>query len=81
MLESLSILLRSAAFWSGLIAVLSAVVMRYANVPDDIWIPITSLLGTIVIIFTGHEVGNSMGKQVARSLSEMQDDRALGGRG
>lgn len=71
-MNAFQILLHSKAFWTALIAVISAIIMRYANVPQDIWIPIEALLGTVVIIFTGDEVSQSLGKQFAKSLREFK---------
>ncbi len=72
-MNAFQLLIHSKAFWTALIAVISAIVMTYVNVPQNIWIPIEALLGTVVIIFTGDEVGQSLGKQFAKSLTEFKE--------
>lgn len=71
----LMMLIKSPAFWSALIAVISAIVMEYTNIPEGVWIPITSLFGAIAVIFTGMEVSEGIGRSIARTYRQIDEEK------
>lgn len=71
----IKMLFKSPAFWSALIAVISAIVMEYTNVPESVWIPITSLFAAIAAIFTGMEVSEGIGRSIARTLRQIDEEK------
>ena len=71
MKSAISKLLHSEAFWSAHIGLLSTVVMRYLNVPDDIWQAFLALIAVIVASFAIDELGLSIGRGLARGLEEL----------
>lgn len=72
----MSILLRSKAFWSALIAFVGVVIMRFTQVPPEIWQSFVGLASAVVLAFLGDEVGVSLGKSMAKSLLEFKEAEA-----
>lgn len=72
------LLVKSPAFWTALIGVISAVVMQYTGVPKEVWIPIEALLGAVAVIFTGAEVSEGIGRSLARTMRELDGKKISG---
>jgi hypothetical protein len=69
------LLIKSPAFWSALIGVISAIVMQYTGVPEAVWIPITALLGAVAAIFTGAEMSEGIGKSIAITFNRLEQEK------
>ena len=65
-------LIRSKAFWTAFIGVIAVLVMRYTQVPEEVWQSIAGLLAVVVAIFTGEEVENGISRSVERSIRELR---------
>jgi len=70
-----TLLIKSPAFWTALIAVISAIVMQYTGVPQEVWIPIAALLTAIAGIFTGAEVGDRIGSSIAKTMRQLEEKK------
>jgi len=68
-----NVLLHSGAFWTATIAVISAVVMFYANIPTEIWVPIEAWLGGIVLILFGSETAKTFARERVRVEAEQRE--------
>lgn len=66
----MSVLWKSKAFWSALIAFAGVVVMRYTQVPAEIWQSFVGLALAIVGVFVADEVGVSVGRGMWRALED-----------
>ncbi len=69
----MDVILKSRAFWTAVIGVISAVVAHYANIPGDVWQPILALLGVIVTLFTVDDLGEKLGRTIGRTLYELRE--------
>jgi len=69
------LLIKSPAFWSALIAVLSAIVMEYTGVPQTVWIPIAAFFTAIAGIFTGAEMSAGIGRSIATTFHRLEQER------
>ena len=49
-------LLYSRKVWLAVLGVLTAIVAYYANVPAEVWVPIETLLTTLIITITAEDV-------------------------
>lgn len=54
--RTLNGLLRSRKFWLALFAVVQAVVLHYARVPDDIWQAIVALVAVLIASIAAEDV-------------------------
>lgn len=68
-----SVLLRSGAFWTAVVAVITAIVSYYAQIPKEIWIPVESLLGTTILILFGNETAKTFARERALAESEQRE--------
>ncbi len=58
-----NVLLHSGAFWTAVVAVITAIVSYYAQIPKEIWIPIESLWGTVILILFGNETAKTFARE------------------
>lgn len=72
----MNVLLHSKAFWSALISFVGVVIMRYTQVPPEIWQSFVGLAGAVVLAFLGDEVGASLGRSVAKSMLDYKEAEA-----
>ena len=68
-----NVLLHSGAFWTAVVAVISAVVLYYAHVPQEIWVPVEALLGTAVLILFGNETAKTFARERVRAEAEQRE--------
>ena len=68
----MSVLLHSKAFWSALIAFVGVVVMRFTQVPPEIWQSFVGLASAVVLAFLGEEIGVSVGKGMSRAFLDFR---------
>jgi hypothetical protein len=69
------LLIKSPAFWTALIGVISAIVMQYTGVPQEVWIPIAALLTAVAGIFTGAEISEKIGTSIAKTMKQIDEDK------
>ncbi len=66
----MNIILKSKAFWTALISFAGVVVMRYTNVPSEIWESFIGLAFVVVGLFAADEVGESISKNIVLGIRE-----------
>lgn len=73
----MNILLKSKAFWTALVSFVGVVVMRYTQVPPEIWQSFVAFALVIVGIFCVDEVGVSIGKSMTKALLDYRESEKL----
>ena len=69
-MNALSLLLKNKSFWVAFLALAQTLVLRYLNVPDDVWLSIDGLLVVIIGIFTADDIGSKVVSGFHMALSE-----------
>ena len=72
-MEALKALFRSAAFYTALISFAGVCVMRYTQVPPEIWQSFVGLASAIVLALIGKEVGVDVGIGFSRGFLEYEE--------
>lgn len=69
-MNALVLLFKNKSFWVALLAVIQTLVLKYLNVPSDVWMSIDGLLIVVVGIFTADDIGSKIVTGVRSALSE-----------
>ena len=68
-------LIRNKAVWTALFAFVGLIVMRYTQVPEEIWQSFIVLAAAIVAVFVGEEIEKGLVRSVERTLRELDTFR------
>ena len=66
----MNVILKSKAFWSALLAFAGVIVMRYTQVPAEIWESFVGLAIVVVGLFAADEAAKTVGVTLARTMKE-----------
>jgi hypothetical protein len=63
---------QSRAVMTAFIGLIGVLVLRYTQVPDDVWQSVLALLTVIVAKFTVDDLGLTIGRTIALTMKEMR---------
>jgi len=70
MSNSIVSLFRSRAFITAVFGVITVLVMRYLNVPDDVWVSVSAVIIIAISHFTVDDLGKTIGRTIALTMRE-----------
>lgn len=68
-------LIKNKAVWVAFFSFWGLIVMRYTQVPEEIWQSFIVLAGAIVAVFIGEEIEKGLVRSVERTLRELDTFR------
>jgi hypothetical protein len=63
-------LLTSRAVWTAVIGLATTLVLRYAQIPAEVWQSVVALFTVIVAKFTVDDLGLTIGRTIALTMRE-----------
>ena len=62
----------SRAVWSAIIGLVGVLVLRYNQVPDEIWQSVLALVTVVIAKFTIDDLGLTIGRTIALTMEELR---------
>lgn len=67
-------LITSRAIMTAFLGLVGVLVMRYTQVPAEVWQSVLALFTVIVAKFTVDDLGLTIGRTIARTMRELQEE-------
>jgi hypothetical protein len=66
-------LLRSKAFWTTVVSAMAVLVMRYTEIPEEVWQSIAGVLAVVIGIFTVDDLEQGIVRSLNNVVREIRE--------